>query len=429
MCLMLPIKTLMIIKMKKITLLLIISIFSGKMVAQQMPLFEILDSIAANNPVVKMYDAEVRSMDAAAKGARSWMPPTVGAGLLMTPYNPQRWSRKGEMLGMGSFAVSVEQMIPNKKKLDANENLMLAMSSVEKEKLSATLNENFQDAKKLYYDWIVLDKKIKVVKDNKNMLDFMIRNAEIRYKNGLGKISAYYKAKAALGSAENMQLIYENDIKVKRIRLNALMGRNAMEELEVEPDFNLNEYGLELFDPELFYQNRSDLRGIDKKINIAKLKQDLEKQNVRPEFGVKFENMFGFGGKPMEFTLMVMAKIPLVPWARKMTDANIESLQIKEEALLAKKKVMVNEYSGRAYGMRNELELNKKQIQLYENTIIPALKNNYKLMQLGYEQNTEDLFTLYDAWEKLNMTQLEYFDILTKALQAQTELDRLLERR
>lgn len=429
MCLMLPIKTLMIIKMKKITLLLIIAIFSGKMGAQQMPLSEILDSIAANNPVVKMYDAEVRSMDAAAKGARSWMPPTVGAGLLMTPYNPQRWSRKGEMLGMGSFAVSVEQMIPNKKKMDANENLMLALSSVEREKLTATLNENFQDAKKLYYDWIVLDKKIKVVKDNKNMLDFMIRNAEIRYKNGLGKISAYYKAKAALGSADNMQLMYENDIKVKRIRLNALMGRNAMEELEVEPDFNLNEYGLELFDPELFYQNRSDLRGIDKEINIAKLKQDLEKQNLRPEFGVKFENMFAFGGQPMQYTLMVMAKIPLVPWARKMTDANIESLQIKEEALLAKKKVMVNEYSGRAYGMRNELELNKKQIQLYENTIIPALKNNYKLMQLGYEQNTEDLFTLYDAWEKLNMTQLEYFDILTKALQAQTELDRLLERR
>lgn len=426
---MLPIKTLMIIKMKKITLLLIIAIFSGKMGAQQMPLSEILDSIAANNPVVKMYDAEVRSMDAAAKGARSWMPPTVGAGLLMTPYNPQRWSRKGEMLGMGSFAVSVEQMIPNKKKLDANENLMLALSSVEREKLTATLNENFQDAKKLYYDWIVLDKKIKVVKDNKNMLDFMIRNAEIRYKNGLGKISAYYKAKAALGSADNMQLMYENDIKVKRIRLNALMGRDAMEELEVEPDFNLNEYGLELFDPELFYQNRSDLRGIDKEINIAKLKQDLEKQNLRPEFGVKFENMFAFGGQPMQYTLMVMAKIPLVPWARKMTDANIESLQIKEEALLAKKKVMVNEYSGRAYGMRNELELNKKQIQLYENTIIPALKNNYKLMQLGYEQNTEDLFTLYDAWEKLNMTQLEYFDILTKALQAQTELDRLLERR
>jgi hypothetical protein len=50
-------------------------------------------------------------------------------------------------------------------------------------------------------------------------------------------------------------------------------------------------------------------------------------------------------------------------------------------------------------------------------------------MQLGYEQNTEELFMLYDAWEQLNMAQLEYFEILTKALQTQTEIDRLIERR
>jgi hypothetical protein len=91
--------------------------------------------------------------------------------------------------------------------------------------------------------------------------------------------------------------------------------------------------------------------------------------------------------------------------------------------------MMVNEYSGMAYGMRNELDLNKNQLKLYEDTIIPALKNNYKSMQLGYEQNTEELFMLYDAWEQLNMAQLEYFEILTKALQTQTEIDRLIERR
>jgi hypothetical protein len=53
---------------------------------------------------------------------------------------------------------------------------------------------------------------------------------------------------------------------------------------------------------------------------------------------------------------------------------------------------------------------------LYEQEIIPALKNNYKSMQLGYEQNTEELFMLFDAWEQLNMTQIEYFDLYTKAL-------------
>ena len=415
--------------MKKFIITGVLTLLFTATFAQQMSLPAVMDSIAANHPVVKMYNAEVRSMDAAAKGARSWMPPTVGAGFFMTPYNAKLWQRDGDMLGMGSVAVSVEQMFPNRKKLDANENLMKAMSSVEKEKLYAALNENFQDAKKLYYSSIVLDKKLKVVKENEKMLDFMIRNAEIRYKNGLSKISAYYKAKAALGSSKNMQLMYENDLRVNRIRLNALMGRDPLAPLEIEPEYNLNDYSLMTFGQDLFYQNRSDLRGIDREINIAKLKQDLEKQNLKPEFGVKFENMFGFGGQPMQFSLMLMAKLPFVSWASGMNKANIESLKLKEEALQAQKEMMVNEYSGMAYGMRNELDLNKNQLKLYEDTIIPALKNNYKSMQLGYEQNTEELFMLYDAWEQLNMAQLEYFEILTKALQTQTEIDRLIERR
>lgn len=415
--------------MKKLIITAVLAFLYTTIDAQQMSLPAVMDSIAANHPVVKMYNAEIRSMDAAAKGARSWMPPTVGAGFFMTPYNAKLWQRDGDMLGMGSVAVSVEQMFPNRKKLNANENLMKAMSAVEKEKLYAALNENFQDAKKLYYSSIVLDKKLKVVKENEKMLDFMIRNAEIRYKNGLSKISAYYKAKAALGSSKNMQLMYENDLRVNRIRLNALMGRDAFEPLEIEPEYNLNDYSLETFGQDLFYQNRSDLRGIDREINIAKLKQDLEKQNLKPEFGVKFENMFGFGGQPMQFSLMLMVKLPFVSWASGMNKANIESLKLKEEALQAQKEMMVNEYSGMAYGMRNELDLNKNQLKLYEDTIIPALKNNYKSMQLGYEQNTEELFMLYDAWEQLNMAQLEYFEILTKALQTQTEIDRLIERR
>ena len=415
--------------MKKFIITGVLTLLFTATFAQQMSLPAVMDSIAANHPVVKMYNAEIRSMDAAAKGARSWMPPTVGAGFFMTPYNAKLWQRDGDMLGMGSVAVSVEQMFPNRKKLNANENLMKAMSSVEKEKLFAALNENFQDAKKLYYSSIVLDKKLKVVKENEKMLDFMIRNAEIRYKNGLSKISAYYKAKAALGSSKNMQLMYENDLRVNRIRLNALMGRDAFAPLEIEPEYNLNDYSLETFGQDLFYQNRSDLRGIDREINIAKLKQDLEKQNLKPEFGVKFENMFGFGGQPMQFSLMLMVKLPFVSWASGMNKANMESLKLKEEALQAQKEMMVNEYSGMAYGMRNELDLNKNQLKLYEDTIIPALKNNYKSMQLGYEQNTEELFMLYDAWEQLNMAQLEYFEILTKALQTQTEIDRLIERR
>jgi len=50
-------------------------------------------------------------------------------------------------------------------------------------------------------------------------------------------------------------------------------------------------------------------------------------------------------------------------------------------------------------------------------------------MQLGYEQNTEELFMLYDAWETLYMTQLEYMELLNQALRLQVTLERLMEKK
>lgn len=395
--------------------------------AQTMSISNIIDTIVIKNPVVKMYDSEIRSMDEAAKGAKSWMPPQIGVGQFMTPYNINLWRKQGEMNGMGSVMLSVEQMFPNRKKLDANQSYMNAMSSTEIEMKQAKINDLIGDAKLLYFDWIVLEKKLKVVKENQKLLEFMIQNAEIRYKNGLDKISAYYKAKAALGNTKNMQLMYENSIKEKRIMLNSLMNRSPMYPLEIDVNYQLNDYSAFSFDKQMFYNNRSDLKALDKEISKIKLKQDLEKQNLKPEFGVKLDHMVGFGGQPMQYTVMLMMKLPFAKWSSKMYKANIESLRWKEDAITAQKEMMANEFSGKAYGFRNEFELNKNQLKLYEQEIIPALQNNYKSMQVGYEQNTEELFMLYDAWEKLNMAQIEYFDILAKAFNMQVSIDRLIQ--
>jgi len=396
---------------------------------QAMKLESIIDSITRLHPVIKMYDNEIRSMDEAAKGARSWMPPEISTGLWMTPYNPSLW-KKGDMgePGMGQYMIGGQQMFPNRKKQNADAAYMEAMSSVEKENKNATLNELISDARLYYYEWIILQRKITIIDQNEKLLDFMIRNAEIRYKNGLEKISAYYKAKAALGRVQNMRMMYENEITDKRIRLNALMGKNALSDFNIDTTYSLNDYSNIVFDSTLFYNNRSDLKSIDNDINLAKLKVETESANLRPQFGIRYDHMFGFGGLPMQYNLMAMMKLPL-GWSSKMNKANMESLEWKATALQSKKVMMVNEYSGMAYGMRNELELKKRQVKLYEENIIPALRNNYKSMQLGYEQNTEELFMLFDAWETLYMTQIEYTDLLNQALKMQVEIERLMEKK
>ena len=398
--------------------------------SQILKLDAVIDSIKTSHPVVKMYENEIRSMDEAAKGAKSWMPPEFSSGFWMVPYNTNLW-KKGDMgaTGMGQYMLGGQQMFPNKKKQNADAAYMNAMSSVEKEKKNASLNELIYDAKQSYYEWIIIKKKLAILDQNEKLLDFMIKNAEIRYKNGLEKISAYYKAKAALGNVQNMRLMYENDIKEKRIRINTVMGRNAMTAYDIDTTYQLQDYSTIVFDSTLFYTNRSDLKAIDKDINLTWLKQETERQSLKPQFGVRYEHMFGFGGFPMQYTLMGMMKLPLTKWSSKMNKANIESLKWKASALQSQKEMMVNEYSGMAYGMRNELELKKKQLKLYDENIIPALKNNYKTMQLGYEQNTEELFMLYDAWETLYMTQLEYTELLNKLLQLQVTLERLMEKK
>ena len=413
--------------MKKIVFLFIIFLSVKMAIAQTMKLDAIIDSITTSHPVVKMYNNEIRAMDEAAKGAKSWMPPDFSTGLWMTPYNPGLWKKTDMGPGMGQYMIGGQQMIANRKKLNADAAYMQAMSSVEQENKNASLNELTNDAKQFYYEWVILKKKLVVIGQNERLLNFMIKSAELRYKNGLGKISAYYKAKAALGNLQNMQLMFENDIKERRIRMNALMGRNAMIDFDIDTSYLVKDYSNIVFDSTLFYSNRSDLKAIDRDINITWLKQDAERQSLKPQFGIRYEHMFGFGGLPMQYSLMGMMKVPLTKWSSKMNKANIESLKWKADALQSQKEMMVNEYSGMAYGMLNEISLKKKQLKLYEDNIMPALTNNYKTMQLGYEQNTEELFMLFDAWETLNMTQLEYINQLKELLLMQVQLERILQ--
>ncbi len=416
-------------------LLLSILFIAQSSVAQTMALPQIIDSIQTKHPVIKMYQNEIRSMDEASKGARSWMAPEFSSGLWMAPYNPAMWKKQddgmgtGTVPGMGQYMIGGQQMIPNKRKQDADAAYMEAMSSVEKEKQNAAINDLVSDAKANYYEWILLKKKMGILQQNEKLLSFMISNAEIRYKNGLDKISAYYKAKAAIGNLQNMQLMYESEMTEKRIRINTLMGRNPLIHFTIDTTYQLLDYSNIQFDSTLFFQQRSDLKAIDKDIQLSYLKQVTEKMNLKPQFGVRYDHSFGFGGQPMQYTLMGMLKLPLTNWSSKMNKANIESLKWKANALQSQKEMLANEYSGMANGMRNELTLKKKQMKLYEENIIPALINNYKSMQLGYEQNTEELFMLFDAWEAMYMTQLQYIDLLAAALKTQVSLERLMEKK
>ena len=396
--------------------------------AQTKTLDDVLNEVQNANPSLKMYDAEVKSMDAAAKGAWSWMPPEASTGFFMMPYNI-KYARKSDMgeEGMGQYVFSVQQTLPNRKRQAAEYKYMNTMSSVAKEKKGAATNELLADAKKNYYELVIIKKKFSILEQNEKLLDFMIKNSEIRYKNGMGKLSAYYKAKAALGKIQNMRLMLDNDTRLRRINLNTLMNRDKEIVFDVDTAYSIKDYTNFQIDSTVFINSRSNLKAIDRNVILVGLQQQFERAKLKPEFGFRYEHMIGIAGQPGQYTAMAMVKIPLVSWASRMGKANIESLRYKTETLGFERQMIINELSGMASNMRTEFITKRRQLKLYEENIIPALQNNYKIMQLAYSQNTEELFELFDAWESLNMTQLEYLDQLQQLLVLQTELERILQ--
>ncbi len=414
--------------MKKIIAILLAFMVVKTVAAQQvLTMQEIQSAIQTNHPALKMLDAEARSMNEEAKGAYSWMPPEVGAGFFQTPYDPGRWKSMNGQPGMGAFMISAQQMFPNKKRQNAEYAYMNAQSSVELQKKDVIVNELLFTARKNYYDWIVLEKKLKVLDENDKLLKFMMQSAEIRYKNGLGKISAYYKAKAALANVENMQLMLRNEINQKRIAINTVMNRSTETAFAVDTNYVWYNFNRSMFDSVSLMKQRSDIKVIDRSIEVNKLERTAELAKLKPEFGIQYNHMTGWARQPLMFTVMGMVKIPLAKWSSKMNKAKAESLVWQNEALRNQQQMIINEASGMADNSFTELELKKKQMKLYEEQIIPALRRNFQTMQLGYEQNTEELFELFDAWEALNMTQMEYFDQLQKGLQMQAELMKILE--
>lgn len=394
---------------------------------QVLTIDEIQIEIIKNHPAFKMLDAEARSMEEAARGAYSWMAPELGAGFYQTPYDPGRWKVMNGQPGMGAFMLSAQQMFPNRKKQDAEFAYMQAQSSVEKQKKDVVMNELLYTARKNYYEWIVIEKKLKVLEDNDKLLRFMMQSAEIRYKNGLGKISAYYKAKAALANVENMQLMLQNEIVRKRIAINTVMNRNADESFFIDTNYVWIDFNKSIFESSALIKQRSDIKVLERSIEVNNLQRESELAKLRPEFGIQYNHMIGWARQPLMFSVMGMVKMPFAKWSSKMNKAKAESLLSQNEALKNQQQMIINEASGMASATYTELELKKKQMSLYEQQIIPALRKNFQVMQLGYEQNTEELFELFDAWESLNMIQMEYLDQLEQALQMQAELMKIAE--
>lgn len=409
-------------EMKKIFLILFMMMMVSEAKSQNVLSFEeITDSILQNHPMLKMAAASSGAMDAEAEGAWSWMAPEFGAGFFQTPYNPGKWRGTAEMPGMGMFMVSAEQMFPNRKAQQARYRFLKSKGDVELEKKAGWYNELVSQARSAYYELIVIAEKEKLFQQNEKLLEFMIQSAEIRYKNNLGSINSYYKLKAALAKLKTERLVLNAAKTAQQNIINNLLLKEDSHSFEVDTVFNWYPFATRTADLSLL-QNNSQYRVLEKTILSNRLEQQSEMSGLKPQFGVRFEHMAGFGHQPQMFSLMAMLKLPVASWSSKVNKARVESLEYENQSLQWQQQSYLKRERGQYTALFAALQGVKEELKMYETEVVPAMLKNFQVLQISYEQNKAEIFELFDAWQNLLDARVELINRLEKGMEIQSRL-------
>jgi outer membrane protein, heavy metal efflux system len=376
--------------------------------AQVVTLDSVLSAIDKQNPMLNEYDNKVKAMNAYAAGAKSWMAPMVGAGPFWYPYPNQMLMEERDK---GMFMINIEQDIPNPLKLNAKKNYYASRASVEEKGRAIRYNQLRSEAKTVYYEWLVLERKMKAMEENKKIVELMLELARLRYPYNQGSLGSIYKAEARLHEVHNMMLMTQSEIEERQFRLKSLMNMPSNRTIRIDTltkvAFDPNQV---IYDTAALSTSRSDVQQINRSIEVMRQNQQWQKSLAKPDFRIRYEHMQPRGDMPTQFSLMAMVSIPIAPWSSKMYKSEVTGMGYEIEAMKNEKEGILLESRGMLTGMATQLMRMKQQLTNYEEKILPALQKNYETLMLAYEENREQLPIVIDGWEAMNMAQIEYLN-------------------
>ena len=423
----------MTLSIKRYKLLLVILLLAGAPgLAQQAPpppvmsLDSVLQRINRYNPMLQMSEQKAKAADAMARGARSLMAPMGGGGKFMAHYPG------GEVMSdrdRGAFMVSAEQDITHPAKRKAREAYLKSRSAIETAGRDVTFNQLRAEAKTAYYSWVVLEKKMNLIRENERLMAYMLKLAKIRYPYNQSKLGSIYKAEARLHEVENMAEMTANAIQLQQIKLNMLMNLPQHTQYRIDTVVALPEPVALAVDTATLSGTRSDLRQLDKTIASMQLNVRLEQLARKPDFRIRLDHMLPRDRMmPRQFTAMGMVSVPIAPWSSKMYKANTKAMHLEITAMQRERESVLNEAQAMIRSMGLEVNTMHHHLLNYDQKIIPALRKNYDVTMLAYEQNKAELPEVLDAWEALNMAHMDYLDDLQALYQMTVNYEKELEK-
>lgn len=379
--------------------------------SQQEPVLaldSILGRIERNSPALEAYDLQEESYKYRAEAATAWMAPMVGAGTFMTPYPG------GKVMGdreKGNIMFQFEQNIPNAAKLRARKKYILSQGDAVAANKAIAFNMLRSQAKQHYYTWMIAKNKISVLKENRRLLETMLKVEEVRYPYNQSKLSGVYTIQARMEDNENIIRMQEGLIERSRISLLALMNSNRDERFQIDSVADTHFVPDAINDTSAIAGIRDDIVKMNRELQSMRFNIESMKSEKKPDFRIRFDHMTPLAGSmPNAFSVMGMISIPIVPWASKMYKSEIRAMEYNIASMEKQREDMLLQSKGMLNAIQAEIQTMHDRVISMEEKIIPALKKSLDANYLLYQENKLPLQELIESWEALNMMHLTLLD-------------------
>lgn len=391
-------------------------VFAG---AAELSADRLVAEVLARSPTIAQMTAAASAVAARYPQVTSLEDPMLGAAI-----GPASIGSRSVDL---AYRIEASQRLPYPGKRSLRGENALAEARAADNDVEDTRLQLAESARAAFYDYYLADRALLVNREGLELLQELRKDANARYKADQAPEQDYLLADVEIGRQRERQVALERSREVAIARINTLMhlppdGRLPPPPKDLKPDaVALNAKELR----ELALTRRPDLRALANRLESERAALALAEREYKPDFeAVAAYDAFW---QPMERDLRPMVGLRMNLPVR---NARRQGAVAEAAAKLAQRRAEYDRLADQVnYEVQQaiaQLRESERAAKLYQETILPAARENVRAARAGYAATKIPALSLIEAQRNLIMQRERSYEVIADYFRRQATLERAI---
>jgi len=375
---------------------------------ERLILSDLIQEALENNPALEAAGHKALSAERAISQAGALSDPKLTLGLMNLPVNSFAFDQEP----MTGKQIAVTQMFPFPGKLSLSMDMAEFEAAALQQQQQEIRNQIVQTVRRAYYDLYAVDQALETVQKNKDLMEQLIRVAEIKYATGSGLQQDVLRAQVELTKLDDDLIMWRQKRLVVAAHLNSVLNRPAGSHVDMTPSSLEVPEKMDLgFSQKEIERQRPLLRAWKEKLGKSEAAVKFARRDVWPNIAVSAaysqRDDLKSGVKLHDFlSLSMTLDIPF--FYRRKQNQRIAERELDFHAAEAEYANILNGILADVEVQKAGLERNRKRIELYEGGILLQARQSLESAQAGYQVGKVDFLNVVDNWMRLLNYELQY---------------------